>query len=40
MRLPCWLVLSGRKPRWLFKKMKIIAGPKTCIVKRKEMTPQ
>lgn len=33
MKLPCFIVLNGRKPRWLFRNLRIIAGPKICVVK-------
>lgn len=34
MTLPAWIVLNGRKPRWLFRRFRIVAGPTQCKVTR------
>lgn len=33
MKLPAWLVLSPNgRPRWVFRNMRVIAGPEICKV--------
>lgn len=33
MKLPCFIVLNGRRPRLFFRWLRVVAGPKYCVVK-------
>lgn len=32
MTLPAWIVMNGHKPRWLFRFLRVSAGPTMCRV--------